>query len=188
MAGCGALPGLPVTPAGLCGLPPVHEPRGRGASLPHPPEAGRVWNLHDQHAGWGLVDSLSAVVLLLLICFLPRWNWLSVIYCASVLLGGAPVLICRNALWFDLTLQAMIRALKWLLIRPCCLHHPIVRKNDRHIIFYFFIDFYTLNEPFRFAHYTDIDNTVHPLLILWQSMGITGIVPGIFTNPATCQA
>lgn len=51
MAGCGALPGLPVTPAGLCGLPPVHEPRGRGASLPHPPEAGRVWNLHDQHAG-----------------------------------------------------------------------------------------------------------------------------------------
>lgn len=51
LAGRGALPGLPVAPAGLRGLPPVYEPRGRGARLPHPPEAGRLWNLHDQHAG-----------------------------------------------------------------------------------------------------------------------------------------
>lgn len=51
LAGRGALPGLPVPPAGLGGVSPVHEPRGRGAGLPHPPEAGRVWDLHDQHSG-----------------------------------------------------------------------------------------------------------------------------------------
>lgn len=39
VVGRGALPGLPVTPAGLRALSPVHEPRGRGARLPHPPEA-----------------------------------------------------------------------------------------------------------------------------------------------------
>lgn len=47
----GALPGLSFPPAGLRGVSPLHEPRGRGAGLPHPPEAGRVWDLHDQHSG-----------------------------------------------------------------------------------------------------------------------------------------
>lgn len=51
VARCGALPGLSFTPAGLRGVSPVHEPRGRRAGLPHPPQAGRVWNLHDQHSG-----------------------------------------------------------------------------------------------------------------------------------------
>lgn len=51
LVGRGALPGLPVASAGLCALPPFHEPRGRGAGLPYPPQTGRVWNLHDQHTG-----------------------------------------------------------------------------------------------------------------------------------------
>lgn len=51
VAGRGALPGLPVASAGLRALSPLHEPRRGRARLPHPPQAGRVWNLHDQHAG-----------------------------------------------------------------------------------------------------------------------------------------
>lgn len=51
VVGRGALPGLPVTSARLCALPPLHEPRGRGTRLPHPPQTRRVWNLHDQHVG-----------------------------------------------------------------------------------------------------------------------------------------
>lgn len=51
VVGRGALPGLPVAPAGLRALSPLHEPRGRRARLPHPPQTRRVWNLHDQHIG-----------------------------------------------------------------------------------------------------------------------------------------
>lgn len=46
----GALTSLPVTTAGLSGLPPLHEPWGRRARLQNPAHARYVWNLHDQHA------------------------------------------------------------------------------------------------------------------------------------------
>lgn len=51
VVGRGSLPGLPLSTAGLRALSPLHEPRGRRARLPHSPQARRVWNLHDQHAG-----------------------------------------------------------------------------------------------------------------------------------------
>lgn len=51
VAGRGALLGLSLTSAGLCGLPPLHEPRGRRDGLPHLTQAGRVRDMHDQYTG-----------------------------------------------------------------------------------------------------------------------------------------
>lgn len=60
VVGRGALSGLSVAPAGLRALSPLHEPRGRRARLPHPPQARRVWDLHDKHTGWVCVHGSSA--------------------------------------------------------------------------------------------------------------------------------
>lgn len=147
VVGRGALPGLPIAPAGLCALSPLHEPRGRGAGLPHAPQTGRVWNLHDQHAGWAVLSepaqqisspfiilhSSSAALLLLLLCLLQGWNFSLLI--VNDLPGECFAWRCisidlSKQIWLlsQLANANMIQVLKWILIRPCCLYKPI--KND----------------------------------------------------------
>lgn len=122
VVGRGALSSLSVAPAGLRALSPLHEPRGRRARLPHPPQARRVWHLHDKHTGWVFVCVFYGSSADFLIVYHLSLRglftlWVDFFYCIDYQWFTREVFCLEVWYWFvSGPMQAVIQDVRWSVI------------------------------------------------------------------------